>query len=33
MNPDMSLEHVVGLSLALVLLAYLVYALLRPERF
>jgi K+-transporting ATPase KdpF subunit len=29
----MSLEHVVGLSLALVLLAYLAYALLRPERF
>jgi len=26
-------EHVVGLLLALVVLAYLVYALLEPERF
>lgn len=29
----MSLEYVVGLVLSLLLLAYLVYALLRPERF
>jgi K+-transporting ATPase KdpF subunit len=29
----MSLEHVVGLLLSLLLLAYLGYALLRPERF
>jgi K+-transporting ATPase KdpF subunit len=29
----MTLEHVVGLSLALLLLAYLAYALLKPERF
>ena len=29
MNP----EHVVGLLLSLVLLAYLAYALLKPERF
>ena len=29
----MSLEHVVGLCLSLILLAYLVYALLKPERF
>jgi len=29
----MTLEHVVGLSLALLLLAYVAYALLRPERF
>lgn len=29
----MSVEYVVGLVLSLLLLAYLVYALLRPERF
>jgi K+-transporting ATPase KdpF subunit len=29
----MSVEYVVGLVLAVSLLAYLVYALLRPERF
>jgi K+-transporting ATPase KdpF subunit len=29
----MSLEYVVGLVLSLLLLAYLLYALLRPERF
>jgi len=29
----MSLEYVVGLVLSLFLLAYLLYALLRPERF
>lgn len=29
----MSLEYVVGLGLSLLLLAYLVYALLKPERF
>ena len=29
----MSLEYVVGLLLALLLLGYLVYALLKPERF
>jgi K+-transporting ATPase KdpF subunit len=29
----MGLEHVVGLLLSLLLLAYLMYALLRPERF
>ena len=29
----MSLEYVVGLLLSLLLLAYLLYALLRPERF
>jgi K+-transporting ATPase KdpF subunit len=29
----MGLEHVVGLLLSLLLLAYLVYALLKPERF
>jgi K+-transporting ATPase KdpF subunit len=29
----MSLEHVVGLALSLLLLAYLGYALLRPEKF
>ena len=29
----MSLEYVVGLGLALLLLVYLVYALLKPERF
>jgi K+-transporting ATPase KdpF subunit len=29
----MSLEYVVGLALALLLLAYLGYALLRPEKF
>jgi len=29
----MGLEYVVGLMLALLLLAYLGYALLRPERF
>jgi K+-transporting ATPase KdpF subunit len=29
----MSLEYVVGLLLSLVLLAYLMYALLKPERF
>ena len=29
----MSLEYVVGLGLSVVLLAYLVYALLKPERF
>ncbi len=29
----MSLEYVVGLLLSLLLLAYLVYALLKPERF
>ena len=29
----MSLEYVVGLLLSLVLLAYLAYALLKPERF
>jgi K+-transporting ATPase KdpF subunit len=29
----MSLEYLVGLLLSLVLLAYLGYALLRPERF
>jgi K+-transporting ATPase KdpF subunit len=29
----MSLEYVVGLALSLLLLAYLGYALLRPEKF
>ena len=29
----MSFEYVVGLVLSLLLLAYLLYALLRPERF
>ena len=29
----MSLDYAVGLALALLLLGYLVYALLRPERF
>lgn len=29
----MSLEYLVGLVLSLLLLGYLVYALLRPERF
>jgi K+-transporting ATPase KdpF subunit len=29
----MSLEYVVGLVLSVLLLAYLMYALLRPERF
>jgi K+-transporting ATPase KdpF subunit len=29
----MGLEHVVGLLLSLLLLAYLMYALLKPERF
>jgi len=29
----MSLEYAVGLGLSLVLLGYLVYALLKPERF
>jgi K+-transporting ATPase KdpF subunit len=29
----MSLEYVVGLLLSLLLLAYLAYALLKPERF
>lgn len=29
----MSLDHVVGIALAVALAAYLVYALLRPERF
>ncbi len=29
----MSLEYVVGLFLSLLLLAYLAYALLKPERF
>ena len=29
----MSVEYVVGLLLSLLLLAYLAYALLRPERF
>lgn len=29
----MSLEHLIGLGLFLILLAYLVYALLKPERF
>ena len=29
----MSLEYVVGLLLSVLLLAYLVYALLKPERF
>lgn len=29
----MSLEYVVGLGLSVLLLAYLVYALLKPERF
>jgi K+-transporting ATPase KdpF subunit len=29
----MSLEYLVGLVLSLLLLAYLAYALLRPERF
>jgi K+-transporting ATPase KdpF subunit len=29
----LSLEYVVGLVLSLLLLAYLLYALLRPERF
>lgn len=29
----MSLEYAVGLALSLLLLGYLVYALLRPERF
>jgi K+-transporting ATPase KdpF subunit len=29
----MSFEYVVGLALALLLLAYLTYALLKPERF
>ena len=29
----MALEYMVGLALALALLGYLVYALLRPERF
>jgi K+-transporting ATPase KdpF subunit len=28
-----TLEHVIGLALSAVLLAYLVYALLKPERF
>ena len=30
---SMSLEYVVGLLLSLLLLAYLMYALLKPERF
>lgn len=29
----MSLEHVVGLALSVLLLAYLGYALLKPEKF
>ena len=29
----MSLEYVIGLALSLLLLAYLAYALLRPEKF
>ncbi len=29
----MTLEHVLGLTLSLLLLAYLMYALLKPERF
>jgi len=29
----MSLEYIVGLALSLLLLAYLAYALLRPEKF
>jgi K+-transporting ATPase KdpF subunit len=29
----MSLDHVVGIGVAVLLAAYLVYALLRPERF
>jgi len=29
----MSLEYVIGLALSLLLLGYLMYALLRPERF
>jgi K+-transporting ATPase KdpF subunit len=29
----MSVEHAVGLAVALALLVYLAYALLRPERF
>jgi len=29
----MGLEHVVGLLLSILLLAYLMYALLKPERF
>ncbi len=29
----MTLEHVLGLTLSLLLLAYLAYALLKPERF
>jgi K+-transporting ATPase KdpF subunit len=29
----MSLESIVGLALSLLVLAYLVYALLKPERF
>jgi K+-transporting ATPase KdpF subunit len=29
----MSLDYVIGLGLAILLLAYLVYALLKPERF
>ena len=29
----MSPEHLIGLGLSLILLAYLVYALLKPERF
>lgn len=29
----MSLEYVVGLALSLLLLAYLLYALLKPEKF
>ena len=29
----MSLDHVLGIGVAILLAAYLVYALLRPERF
>ena len=29
----MSIEHAIGLALAVLLAGYLVYALLRPERF
>ncbi|PYQ45158.1 MAG: K(+)-transporting ATPase subunit F [Acidobacteria bacterium] len=29
----MSLEYIIGIVLSLLLLAYLLYALLRPERF
>jgi K+-transporting ATPase KdpF subunit len=32
-EPDMVLEHVIGLVVSVLLLGYLTYALLRPERF